>query len=270
MRTVTSPDGTPIAYWRSGSGPPLLLVHGATAAHDTTWRIVGPLLAERHTVHAMDRRGRGGSGDTAPYHLQREAEDVAAVVDAVALATGGPVDVLGHSYGGLSALEAALLTPHIGRLILYESVPLRGAGLYPPGIAERLEALLEAGDVEGALVTMYRDLVEMPPEEIEMLRAQRDAWETRLANVPSMPRELRAEQAYVFLPERFRAMRAPTLLLVGEDSPPREHDNARGVAAGLRDARVTILPGQQHAAMYMAPDLFVAEVLRFLAGQETP
>jgi len=255
METVTSRDGTPIAYWRSGSGPPLLLVHGATAAHDPTWRIVGPLLAERHTVYAMDRRGRGGSGDTAPYHLQREAEDVAAVVDAVALATGGPVDVLGHSYGGLSALE---------------SVPLRGAGLYPPGIAERLEALLEAGDVEGALVTMYRDLVEMPPEEIEMLRAQRDAWETRLANVPSMPRELRAEQAYVFLPERFRAMRAPTLLLVGEDSPPREHDNARGVAAGLRDARVTILPGQQHAAMYMAPDLFVAEVLRFLAGQETP
>ena len=88
--TVHSRDGTSIAYWRSGAGPPLLLVHGAVADHSTTWRLVLPELEKRFTVYAMDRRGRGGSGDGPAYDLQREAEDVAAVVGAV----GGPVSIV--------------------------------------------------------------------------------------------------------------------------------------------------------------------------------
>jgi pimeloyl-ACP methyl ester carboxylesterase len=258
--TIASRDGTPIAYWRSGDGPALLLVHGATADHSTTWRLVREDLEKRFTVYAMDRRGRGDSGDGPAYELQREAEDVAAVVDAI----GEPVHVLGHSYGALAAIEAARLTPNIHRLILYEGVPLRGAELYPPGPQQRFEALLEAGDHEELLVAMYRDLVGMPPEEIELIRSQRDAWARRVANVPTMPRELAEEQAYVFEPGRFAHVRAPTLLLVGGDSPPREMENARGVAAALADARVVVLPGQQHAAMYTAPTEFVGEVVRFL------
>ncbi len=113
-------------------------------------------------------------------------------------------------------------------------------------------------------MAMFREVVEMPPEEIELLRSQRDAWAVRLANAPSMPRELRAEQRYTFEPERFRDMRTPTLLLVGGDSPPRELENAKGVAAALPDARVVILPGQQHAAMHTAPEVFVSEVVQFL------
>jgi pimeloyl-ACP methyl ester carboxylesterase len=89
--TVRSKDGTPIAYWRSGSGPALLLIHGATADHTTTWRFVLSELERHFTVHAMDRRGRGGSGDAPAYALEREAEDVAAILDAV----GEPVSVLG-------------------------------------------------------------------------------------------------------------------------------------------------------------------------------
>lgn len=259
-QTVASRDGTRIAFWRSGSGLPLLLIHGATADHSTTWRFVRPLLERRFTVYAMDRRGRGGSGDGSTYDLQREAEDVVAVVDSI----GEPVNVLGHSYGGLCAIEAAVLTNNIRRLVLYEGVPLRGAGLYPPGITERLEGLLEAGDVEGMLVTMYRDVVEMPPEELEQLRSQRDAWAVRLRNAPTLPRELRSEQGYAFEPARFRNMRVPTLLLVGGDSPPREAANANGVAEALPDARVVTLRGQQHIATYTAPELFVSEVVRFL------
>jgi pimeloyl-ACP methyl ester carboxylesterase len=260
MQTVTSRDGTSIAYWRSGSGPPLLLVHGATADHTTTWRFVLPELDRHFTVYAMDRRGRGGSGDSPAYDLQREAEDVAAVVDAL----GGPVNVLGHSYGGLCAIEAALLTTNLHRMILYEGVPLRGENLYKPGIIDQLDALLKAGNIEGVLVAMFRELVEMPPEEIELLRAQRDAWAVRLSNAPTMPRELREEQRYTFEAERFRNMRTPTLLLVGEASPPRELENAKGVAAGLPNAQVVVLPEQQHAAMYTAPELFVREVVQFL------
>src|SRR5687767_1129250 len=111
MQTVESRDGTRIAFWRSGSGPPLLLVHGATADHTTTWRFVLQEFERRFTVYAMDRRGRGCSGDSAAYDLQREAEDVVAVIDSI----GEPVHLLGHSYGGLCAIEAALLTRNVRR-----------------------------------------------------------------------------------------------------------------------------------------------------------
>jgi pimeloyl-ACP methyl ester carboxylesterase len=260
MHSVTSRDGSRIAFWRSGTGPPLLLVHGATADHTTTWRFVLPEFERRFTVHAMDRRGRGGSGDSPLYELQREAEDVAALVDSI----DEPVSVVGHSYGALCAMEAALLTVNLRRLVLYEGVPLRGADLYGPGLIDRLEAMREAGDMEGVLVAMFRELVEMSPEELEHLRSQSDAWAARLKNVPTLPRELRAEERYVFAPERFRQMRTPTLFLVGEDSPPRELENATRVSEALPDARVVALEGQQHAAMYTAPEAFVHEVVRFV------
>lgn len=262
MKLITSRDGTPIAVFRSGEGPPLLLVHGATADHTTTWRFVLPGLAARFTVWAMDRRGRGDSGDAPEYALAREAEDIAAVIEAI----GGPVDVLGHSYGALCAIEAALICRGIRRLLLYEGVPLRGAELYPAGMVERLEEMLRARDSEGVLVTMFRELVLMPEEEIAMLRGQTAAWERRLANARTLPRELQADSSYVFDAARFSAMRAPTLLLVGGDSPSRELVNARAVAAALPDASITVIPGQQHAAMYTVPDLFVREIVNFLSG----
>ncbi len=260
MHTVTSRDGTRIAFWSSGEGPPLLLVHGTTADHSTTWRHVGPALERRFTTHAMDRRGRGGSGDGPTYDLQREAEDVAAVVDAI----GAPVNLLGHSHGALCAIEAALLTTNLRRLILYEGVCRDGADLVPHDFIDRLDKMLQAGDVEGMLVALLLELVRMPPEEVDLLRSQPDAWAVRLANAPTIPRELRAVERYTFEAERFRDMRAPTLLLVGGSSPPREWDDATAVAGALPDARVVELAGQQHAAMYTAPDLFVGEVTRFL------
>jgi pimeloyl-ACP methyl ester carboxylesterase len=260
MHTVTSPDGTRIAFWRSGVGPPLLLVHGATADHTTTWRFVLPALERRFTCYAMDRRGRGGSGDADHYELQREAEDVAVIADSI----GRPVHVLGHSYGALCALEASLLTRNLNRMILYEGVYLRGADNYPPGLVGRLEAMLSSGDVEGMLVATFRELVQMPPEDIELVRAQHDAWSVRLANAPTLPRELREDERYVFDPDRFRQMNTPTVLLVGGDSPSREMENARAVAEALPMGKVASLPGQQHTAMYAAPDLFTEEVVRLL------
>lgn len=260
MDTVASKDGTRIAFWRSGEGPPLLLVHGGSADHSTTWRFVLPELERRFTVYAMDRRGRGGSEDSAAYDLQREAEDVAGIVDSIR----APVHVLGHSYGGLCAFEAALISPNLNRLILYEAVPLRGSDNYEPGAIEDLEALLDTGDVEGMLVAMYRRVVQMPDNEIELLRSQQDAWSARLRNTPTIPREMKGERSYVFDPARFGTMRTPTLLLVGGDSPARELRNAQGLAEVLPDARIRILPGQQHAATYTAPELFVREVEQFL------
>ena len=117
QQSVASKDGTEIAYWPSGSGPPLVLVHGTPADH-TRWRPLLPYLESHTTVHAMDRRGRGGSADGEQYALEREYEDVAAVVDAVAQASGSAVDVYGHSHGGICAFGGATLTSNIRKLVL--------------------------------------------------------------------------------------------------------------------------------------------------------
>lgn len=260
MKTVISRDGTRIAFWHGGAGPPLLLVRGATYDHATAWRLVAPQLERRFTVYTMDRRGRGGSGDSGNYHLQREAEDVAAVIDFI----GEPVSLFGHSYGALCALESALLTDELHRLILYEGVPLRGSDYYAVGTIERLEGLLAAGDVEGMLLALMRDVIQRPIDEIELLRSRRDDWAVRLQNAATVPREMRGEQAYVFAPHRFEDMVTPTLLLVGGDSSPRELHNANGVCRALPDARVGILSGQRHTAMLTAPEILVREILPFL------
>jgi pimeloyl-ACP methyl ester carboxylesterase len=260
MTTVTSKDGTSIAYWKTGEGPPLLLVHGTTADHSTTWRFVLSDLEKIFTVYAMDRRGRGSSGDGPEYHLQREAEDVAAVIDAI----GKPVHVLGHSYGGLCSFEASLLTLNINKMILYEGVSLNRESAYSPGLIEKLEKMLKEGETERMLITMYSELVGMPAEEIEMIRSQRDAWERRQKNATTMPRELKVDSGYTFVPDRFKSMLTPTLLLVGGESPPRELENARIIADTLPNAQVRVLEGQQHAAMYTVPDVFVNEVIKYL------
>jgi pimeloyl-ACP methyl ester carboxylesterase len=107
QQTVVSADGTPIAYWRSGDGPPLVLVHGSFDDHNV-WAPVLPAFEERFTVYAVDRRGRGGSGDGIGHSLESEAADIAEVVESI----GGQeeVNLLGHSYGG-SALWRRLVAP---------------------------------------------------------------------------------------------------------------------------------------------------------------
>src|SRR3954451_21108807 len=128
--TVMTEGGTPVAYWRYGKGPPLVLVHG-TAADHSRWSPVLPALEERFTVYAVDRRGRGGSGDADDYAVEREFEDVAAVVDSL----GEPVNLLGQSHGGLCALEAALLSSGIRALVLYEPpFETAGAEMNPPEV----------------------------------------------------------------------------------------------------------------------------------------
>jgi pimeloyl-ACP methyl ester carboxylesterase len=257
MEKAISRDGTQIAFYRRGSGSPLLLVHGTGATDPTGWPAF-PALEERFGVVTLDRRGRGESGDSATYAIEREFEDVAAVMDAI----GGTVDLLGHSFGGLLALEAARLTRNIRKLVLYEGVPLPDSA-FPEGVVDRLEALLKAGDREGILTTHYRDLVGMSPDEIEQFRAS-PAWPVRLASAHTVPRELRALERYAFDPDRFRELQTPTLLLLGGDSPQFAHEATQTVDRALPNSQVVVMPGQQHIAMYTAPDLFVSELTRFL------
>ena len=259
MATITSKDGTRIAYSRSGSGPPLVLVHGTTADR-TRWARVLPELEPRFTVYAMDRRGRGGSGDAAEYAIDREFEDVAAVIDAV----GEPVFLLGHSYGAI-CLEASILTDKVRRLVLYEPPIPIGAPIYPPGVPERIQALVDAGDPEAALEVFFREVVRMPDREFDVYRTL-PAWKVRITLAPTIPRELTIERSYRFQPERFAQFSRPTLLLLGGDSPPVFRQIIDMVGAALPTSRIAVMPGQQHVAMDTAPELFLNEVIGFLSG----
>lgn len=260
MESISSPDGTRLAYHRRGSGPPLVVVHGSGAANPVAWLGVMPALEAHFTVYALDRRGRGQSGDSADYALAREAEDIAAVV----AASGEPAHLLGHSFGALCALEAALLTDQVRKLILYEpALPLPGVPLYAPGLVERLEALLAAGDREGVLAVVFREIVGMPEAEFEQLRASA-AWPSRLASAHTLPRETRAEVSYVFDAQRLSALKTPTLLLQGGDSPALLTQATELLHTALPNSRIVVLPGQQHLAMYTAPALLAREVLAFL------
>jgi pimeloyl-ACP methyl ester carboxylesterase len=259
--SVTSKDGRPIAYWQSGEGPPLVLVHGTTADH-SRWAPVLPAFEQHFSVYAVDRRGRGGSGDSEDYSIEREFEDVAAVVDSL----GEPANVLGHSYGALCALEAALLTRNVRKLVLYEpGMNVTGEQIYPPGFIDRLDALLEAGDRDGVISTMFRDLVRMSQEEVEYLRSL-PAWHERVKAAHTVPRELHADEHYHFVAERFKSLSTPTLALEGSDSPAFLKAADKAVDETLPNCRIVVMPGQGHAAMDTGTDLFTTEVVSFLTA----
>lgn len=259
MEHIISKDGTPIFCESGGEGPPLILVHG-TGIDRTYWEPVRTKLERCFTVTVMDRRGRGESGETLPYSIQREFEDVAAVVDHL----GGPVNVLGHSYGALCSLEASLLTDRIRRMVLYEPPIYAHIDIpYPPDAPDKYYSYLEEGRNEEAVMMVY-ELADAPPEVVELLRSQPN-WRSRLLSAPTMPREFFSARGYKLDPRRFESMMVPTLLMLGEDSTPFYKAATEAVHACLPNNLISLLPGQRHEAVITAPELVVQLVLDFLA-----
>jgi pimeloyl-ACP methyl ester carboxylesterase len=261
---VISRDGTEIAYWTSGDGPPLVVVHGTPADH-TRWRPLVPYLEPYVTVHALDRRGRGASGDGPEYDLVREYEDVAAVVDAVADATGSTVDVYGHSHGGIVAFGAATLTANIRKLVLYEGWPVPDPAVYalPPEVEERMDALLSAGDRDGVVETLFRSLELMSDEDMAAFRAA-PSWPGRVAAAHTVTREIRGEMTARLDPEKAARITVPVLLLTGENSPDPSKPAIEAVATVLPDARIVVLEGQEHVADALVPEAFAEHLMAFL------
>ena len=256
MEKVVSRDGTPIAVWRSGKGPPLVLVHGTTADH-SRWAPALPAFEEHFTVLAMDRRGRGESGDGDDYDLAREVEDVAAVVEAA----GPDVDLLGHSYGAVCALEAAAIARGVRKLVLYE--PPLGFVHSSEQVYDHLQELLDAGRPNELLSYFLQEVAGLPPDQVDLMRSL-PAWEARLAAAHTIPREEGANREYTFDPDRFRGVDAPTLFLLGGDSPAGFKTASEKARETLPDCRVVVMPGQRHAAIDTATELFTSEVLSFL------
>ncbi len=255
---VRSKDGVRIAVECSGKGPTLLIVHGGTGDR-TRWKPLFRLFAPQFTVCAMDRRGHGKSEAGSNYSLSKEYQDVAAVVNSLT----GPVFVLGHSIGGLCALEAASLTNKISRLVLYEP-PLQD--LDHTAIVDRMEKMIQAGDREQALLTFLREIVMISPEGIAAMKSQ-SVWPNRVAGIDIQIREIRAVSRYRFNAKRAKKLKTPTLLLAGsKTASPQLKQAINSLMDALPERTLVVFEGQEHNAMDRIPEQFAETVMNFLRG----
>jgi pimeloyl-ACP methyl ester carboxylesterase len=255
---IKSKDGTRIAVECTGKGPSLLIVHGGTGDRGR-WKPLLPLFASDFTVCAMDRRGHGESEAGSNYSLRKEFEDVAAVVNSRPV----PVFVLGHSIGGVFALEAAFLTNKISKLVLYEP-PLQD--LDHTAVANRMEKMIHAGDREEALVTFLREIVLISVDEIAAMKRQ-PSWPGRVSGIDIQIREIRALSKYRFDAKRMKTLEAPTLLLAGsKTASPQLKQAINSLKDTLPKRTLVVFEGEEHNAMDKIPQQFAETVMKFLRG----
>ena len=185
---VSGSDDVPIGLLTAGEGPPLLLVHGGVGQIER-WAPLWDVLSDHRRVTAMDRRGRGSSGDGAGYAIEDEYGDVAAVVRTLAEMSGGPVDVFGHSYGATCTLGAARHAPPFGRLVLYEPP---GPQSVTPGFVDRLTAWVDEGRAGRAMVAFLMEVIGLSEAEVDALRATPPTYDILAVLAATLPREGRA------------------------------------------------------------------------------
>jgi hypothetical protein len=258
---LTSADGTEIAYEIVGSGPPVVLVDGAMCFRDSgPMRPIAAALSDRLAIGLYDRRGRGASGDTAPFSVNREIEDVAAVIEAL----GGAAGVFGISSGGALALHAAaaLGPATVTAVGVYEvpfvPEPMRaGAAGYTRGLA----AALAADDRESAL-RLFFGRVGVPDEAIEGM-SRSPFWPASLAIAPTLAYDDAAMADSAIPAGLVRGLRIPVLGLAGEASPDFLRYGARGVAEAAAYGRFELVAGQTHA---IEADAVTPHLTRFFAA----
>ncbi|MGW4948569.1 alpha/beta fold hydrolase [Actinoplanes sp. NPDC004185] len=247
MPTVTSADGTTIAYETAGTGPALILVDGAMCYRDQgPARGLAAALADTCTVYFYDRRGRGDSGNTLPWSPQREIEDLAALL----AAAGGTAYLLGTSSGAVLAADAADRLPGFSRLALYEP-PFIVDDTHAPRpetfVAET-EALIAAGDTGGAVKKFLRS-VDMPGFAVQIL-ALLPPFRKLKAAAHTLPYDLRilgdTGRGLPLDPARWSGVTVPAIVLDGGKSPQYMRNAARALSEALPKAEYRTLPGQTH------------------------
>lgn len=255
-RHVTSADGTQIAVERAGSGPALVIVDGAGCS-----RLLGAslewasLLSSQFTVYTYDRRGRGESTDTAPYAVERELDDLRAVISVA----GEAPYLVGFSTG-------AVLT----RFAVEEGVPTSGVALFePPLLAlgdheEALAALVDAGKNSAAVTYWMTRVVGMSRTSIRLMRLlARRSWPLLVAAAPTLRYDLAVLERSGFTPQSDASGRfVPTLVMGGEGSPARLRTATEQTAAVIADSRLRWLPSQ---GQRVAPTIVVDAIARFFA-----
>lgn len=255
--TVQSQDGVPISVQKTGSGPALLLIHGALLNGSIAWGLVTPQLAQHFTVYAMDRRGRGPSGDAKTYSIANEADDIAAVVNAI----GGAVIVLSHSYGALASIAALDQLKNVSHLILYEP-PITADGARPdsPAVLAKLDQAMAANDREQLVITFLRDQIRAPLDRLDQFKAS-PMWPIVLDIAPTLPRESRAVNTYRPSQESLANWKTPTTVLLGSLSTGILRDGAYFLRDAIPGCRLVVLEDQGHSAATDAPGYFVSKIL---------
>ena len=261
MRTVISKDGTPIAFDESGQGPALILVTGAMNIRASS--SLATRLAQHFSVFVYDRRGRGESGNTMPYAVEHEIEDI----DALITEAGGSALLFGHSSGGALALEAAvqLGSEKVKKLAIYE-VPYnddREARQAWRAYIQQLTELL-AANRRGDAVALFMQYVGMPAEQIEGMR-HAPAWPSLEAIAPTLAYDHTAILGDdVSVPiERAAQVRVPMLVMNGSASYPFMYETARTLSQAIPRAQLRTLEGQDHGP---ADDILAPALEEFFLG----
>ncbi len=258
MSSVTSKDGTTIAYERIGAGPPLIIVDGALCYRDSgPARKVAAELADQFTVIIYDRRGRGESGDTQPYAVQREVEDL----DALIAAAGGRAQLVGFSSGAVLALESARAGAAIDKIAAYEP-PLIVDGSRPPTPPDYVPGLRSdlAANRPGDAVKRFMRLVGMPRLFVSLFPVLPN-WGKLKRVAPTLPYDAavmgETQSGRPLDPEHWATVRAPTVVLVGGKSGVWMANGTRSLAESLPESQYEVLEGQSHMvkAKALAPAL---------------
>jgi pimeloyl-ACP methyl ester carboxylesterase len=245
-RTTTSRDGTTIAYTKLGSGPPLILVDGAFCYRENgPAPQLAPLLAQHFTVFAYDRRGRGSSGDGQIYAIEREVEDLRALVQEA----GGPAVAVGISSGGALALQAAARDVNLKALVLYEPPYIEQDGQIRSYQAQKrhLRDLVSSGDRAGAVRYFMSSIYGAPRAFVAVMPIlMRSAWKKNLTVAHTLEYDLTLLEDWSVLRQRGASVTVPVLVVGGEKSPVPLKDAVATVARALPNASSVYLNGQDH------------------------
>src|SRR5829696_3211549 len=258
MDKVTSEDGTTVAFDRLGDGPPVILVCGASTDR-TANAPLAELLAGHFTVFNYDRRGRGDSGDKAPYAVEREVEDL----DAVIGAAGGSAFVYGTSSGGALALEAAASGLAITKLAMWEPpYGLDESSRPPADQVERYDEVISAGRRGDAVEYFMAKVVGLPPEFVAHAKNS-PFWQAKEALAHTLAYDATIMGDYSVPIERATSVAAPTLVMAGRESFPFMRETARALADVIPDGQHRTLEGQTHD---VAPETLAPVLEEFFAG----
>jgi pimeloyl-ACP methyl ester carboxylesterase len=264
MSTVTSADGTTIDYDAYGSGPPVILIGGASqyrAIDPRTTEIAKHLAGEGFTAVDYDRRGRGRSGDTPPWSLEREVEDLAALIEA----TGAPAALYTSSSGAGVALAAVTSGIPVSALALYE--PPYFAGSDGREHIAALQRMLEEGEYDKATRYNMTAIIGLPDEAVDQM-AEAPWWPGLVAVAPTLVYDHQASHDIETDPDwraRWARVTVPTVVYSGDQTFPGLPEAADAVAAALPSAQRRVLAGQDHGP---APEMIVPELVSFLRSAE--
>lgn len=268
VETVQSKDGTTIAYERQGKGPMLILVSGALSDRRSGSALAG-MLAEHFTVINYDRRGRGDSGDTQPYAVEREVEDIAALIDEA----GGNASLFGASSGAVLALEAAAKLPaRVTGAVLFEP-PFVVDDSRPPVPIDFVDAMkkLVEEDRRGDAVEYFMTKgVGLPVEVAAQMRGA-PMWPMMESLAHTLPYDGAVMGSMLSgkpLPtDRWKGVTAPVLVAVGGASEPWLHNGSKALVAVMPSAEHCVLEGLDHGAPFVSPQSFVSLLREFLIDE---